>query len=206
MPLSLLGALTLAGSLLIQTSVPAEVHLDGAKVFESFEATHASLPDVPAGPHQIVVYRDGVGRKLDVEVPREGVLRVLVGAESLDTDQAAARPASATPRVELRAAAGQSFALILDGARTTNLSSKAPLTLDQLTPGEHTFELRSANMQTIWVRGTLLLKAGDDLIIRAAEGRMIEVFGRDSAWVPEGADGNGDAAPPPGPAPAPKGG
>lgn len=202
MPHALLGALALAGSLVIQTSVPSEVHLDGKPVLKSFSATSTTIPDVPEGPHQVTVYRDGIGRKLEVAIPAQGAVRLLVGSEALDTDTPPVQPTDAAPPlVELRAAPGQSFSLLIDGERSGTLSSRASVVIDDLAVGEHSFELRSSDMLTVWVRGTLILRAGDNLIVRAAEGRMIEVFGREAAWVPLGSDG-GTSAPPAGPPPA----
>jgi hypothetical protein len=86
--------------------------------------------------------------------------------------------------VELRPEPGQRFTVILDGVRLAVLGPSSPLRLEDLGPGEHRLELRTADNTTIWARGTLVLQPGDDLALGIAEGKPVQVFGRAEAWQP----------------------
>ena len=116
--------------------------------------------------------------------------RLLIGDDTLSLDaapdRADAAEEGAPPRVELRAAEGEQFSLIVDGERVAVFSSAQPLVLETLAPGDHAIEIRSADQTVVWLRGTLELRPADALVISVTEGRMAEVFGRAGAFRPGG--------------------
>jgi len=88
------------------------------------------------------------------------------------------------PVVQIRAAKDQRFSVIIGGQPVGVASHESPLTLTDLTPGSHPVELRTENNLIIWVRGTLHLESGEELVLSISEGRMVEVTGRTGAWRP----------------------
>ena len=182
----LLAGIAHAGTVLVDTSTAIEVRLENQPVMRTFGAAKVSLPDIAGGQRTFVVYREGKPTRITVEVPAEGTVRLLVGETSLSSDQAVQpeQPSAAPPVVELRAATQQEFAVVLDGQRYAVLEAGHPLRLTDLATGSHALELRSADLLTIWARGTLHLQPGDDLVLSIAEGRDVEFFGRPEAWRP----------------------
>ena len=162
--------------------------LDGLPVVRTYGAGSVSLPDVAAGPQKLVVYRNGDAQTIEVEVPDQGRVRLLVGAESLETDRPPAlgdaEAEGPPPVLELRGAKGQRFSVILDGRRHSVLGPDRPARLEGLDVGPHSIELRSADNLTIWARGTVDLQLGDEVALGIQEGRPVEVFGRADAWQP----------------------
>jgi hypothetical protein len=173
-----------AGTVLVSTTVPVEVRLDTVPVVQTFGASDVTLPNVEAGRKVFTVYRDGKAQPIEVMVPDEGTVRIRVGAESLDTDTPAANVKEGAPTLELRAVNGQKFGVVLDGKRTAVVSFHQALKLETLGIGEHTLEVRTPDNLTVWLKGTLDLEKGDEIVMTLEEGRMAEVFGRSQAWIP----------------------
>jgi hypothetical protein len=180
----LLAALAYAGTVLVSTTVPIEVRLDQVPVVETFGASDVTLPNVEAGRKVFTVYRAGKALPIEVMVPEDGVVRIRVGAESLDTDRPAIVAKEGEPTLELRAVNGQKFGVVLDGKRTAIVSYHQALKLETLGAGEHTLEVRTPDNLTVWLKGTLDLQKGDELVMTLQEGKMAEVFGRSQAWIP----------------------
>lgn len=176
--------IALGGTVEVQTTTAAEVHLDGVEIFRTYGPSTSLLSDIPAGKQVFVVYRDGDGAPIEVEVPDVGIARIRVGESLLETDQLARPTDGPAPEVTLRSADGQEFIVIVDGHRLGSLSPESPMSLEGIPTGEHTLELRSPDLLVVWLRGTLSLQPGDDLKLQVSEGRMLEVFGRPGAWQP----------------------
>lgn len=183
----LLAAPAWAGTLLIETQVAAEVQTGGLTLAHTYGPGRVSVPDIAAGTKVFDVYRSGNHQAIEIEVPETGRVRLLVGTETLLTDTPPESPADAAPPVlELRAVQGEKFSLILNGERKGVFSSHEPIRVADLGPGEHTLELRTTDNLTVWVRGSLSLRPGDEVVVQAAEGRMVEVYGRTGVWKPKG--------------------
>jgi len=140
------------------------------------------LPDVAAGLHEFEVFRYGKSRSIQIEVPKAGTVRLLVGEDTLTTDTPPPVDTTNTPTVHLSALTGERFSIIVDGSRVALLHDDQPLLLDSLGVGNHRLEIRSVDNLTVWARGTLQLQPGDDLRLTVSEGRLPEVFGRPEAW------------------------
>lgn len=175
-----------AGTVRVETSVATEVRQAGVPVVKIFGPGTVRQPEVDAGPQAFEVFRYGRPRAIVVDVPATGTVRILVGEDTLTTDTPPApAPDAAPPKVLLRAADGQRFSILIDGERTALLHAGQPLLLDGLEAAGHSLEVRSIDNHTIWSKGTLDLKAGEELQITIAEGRLPEVFGRAEAWRPK---------------------
>lgn len=185
LPVLVLLGLARAGTVLIDTATPVDIRLDNQPVMRTFGAAKVSLPDIAAGERVFVVYREGKPQRVTVDVPEKGTVRLLVGETSLSTDRPPEEQVSEEPPVlELKAAAQQDFSVVVDGRRLAVLVAGHPLRLAELGVGTHELELRSADLLTIWARGTLDLQPGDELSMSIAEGRDVEFFGRAGAWRP----------------------
>ncbi len=176
--------IALGGTVEVQTTTAAEIHLDGVEILRTYGPATALLSDIPAGKQVFVIYRAGDGAPIEVEVPDDGIIRIRVGEHLLETDQVTRSTDGPAPEVSLRSADGQEFIVIVDGRRLGTLSAETPMRLDGIPSGEHTLELRSSDLLVVWLRGTLHLQPGDDLNLQVSEGRMLEVFGRSGAWQP----------------------
>ena len=185
----LLLAPALAGTVVVDATLPVEVRLNGVPVVQTFGASTVTLPGVPAGRQSFTVYRSGSPTAIDIDVPESDPVRLVVTADTLTSDRAPTPDPGVAPRIELTAATGQRFAVVLDGRRFAVLTSQQALRIDDLAPGEHQLELRSADHLIVWVRGTLTIQPGDDLRLSVSEGRMVDVFGREGAWTANDAVG-----------------
>jgi hypothetical protein len=180
----LLAAAAYAGTVLVSTTVPVEVRLDTLPIVQTFGASDVTLPNVEAGRKVFTVYRNGKAAPIEVMVPEDGIVRIRVGADSLETDRPSAVAKEGEPTLELRAVNGQKFGVLLDGKRTAIVSYHQALKIETLGAGEHTLEVRTPDNLTVWLKGTLDLEKGDELVMTLQEGRMAEVFGRSQAWIP----------------------
>lgn len=174
-----------AGTVRVETTVATEVRLSGLPVVKTYGPGTVSLPAVDPGLHDFEVFRFGKARSIQIDVPEDGTVRLMVGEDSLTTDTPPVLDTSNTPKVRLEASSDERFSVIVDGQRTALLHAKRPLLLDTLPPGPHALEIRSVDNLTVWARGTLDLRPGDDLRLAVSEGRLPEVFGRAEAWRPK---------------------
>ena len=190
LPLALLHA-ALAGTIEIQTTLAVDIHLDGLLSAKALGPSTILLDDVLPGPHQVTLYRTGSPHHLTLLVPPDRPARIHVSATEIlvaedDTPEAPAlAPEDVIPPVvELRSGDGASFLVRIGDAPAVALTPDAPLRLDALPPGRHTVEITRPDQLVIWARGTLELRSGDQVTLRVAEGRRVEVFGRTDAWIP----------------------
>ncbi len=174
-----------AGSVVVEAAVATEVMLDELPIVRTYGPGTVTLPDMAPGEHTFQVFRGGDGAPISVVVPQEGVVRLLIGKDSLSTDSSppvAPVEGAPPPRVLLKAHAGQRFGVVVDGKRFATLHAEQPLRLDSLGPGSHQLELRSPDHLTVWARAELQLQPGDELAITVQEGKLPEAFGREGAY------------------------
>ncbi|MCB9759590.1 MAG: hypothetical protein H6739_07090 [Alphaproteobacteria bacterium] len=187
MLLALLVAPALATEVVIETAIPVRVALDDRVVARLLVPSTLSLPAVTPGPHVMIVDRAGVPERHDIDVPEDGRLRVIVSRGDLVV-LAAPLPAApdgvTTGSVELRISNGPAASVRLDGEPHA-LSADGPLRLADLPAGNHVLEVRSADRTSVWARGELEVRAGDELVLILSEGRAPECFGRPDAWHPQ---------------------
>jgi len=84
------------------------------------------------------------------------------------------------PRLGLRSADGEHFTVVLNGDTVHTLRNE--IMVDDLTPGRHRVEVRSADRLTIWARGTVDLMAGETVVLGISSGRMVVADGLSTAW------------------------
>lgn len=197
MLLSLLGSVAWAGVLVVNTTVPVDVRLEGASVVRSFGPLVAEI-DLAAGPVSLELRRGESSQKVDLEMPVMGRTQLAVSAKAITPGPAPA-PVGDPSTLELHAAPGKAFSLVMDGNRLVAFASAIPVTLVGVAPGAHSLELRSADFTLVWGRGTLTVQAGDHLQLNASEGQMLELGGHTGAWAPE----QGKDSPPPAPSRTP---
>ncbi|MFT4974477.1 MAG: hypothetical protein ACI8S6_000360 [Myxococcota bacterium] len=179
----MLSAVAAAATVEIHTSLPIDVALDGHSAAQAFGPSTITLPDIAVGEHRLTIFRSGTPTSLPLELLEDTHVRLYVSAEEITIGQPDAPQAvGVAPQVELRSSGGASFRVRIDDGQTQLLRPEQPLRLDDLTLGEHTVEIARADGLVIWVRGSLTVQPGDELVIQVAEGRMIEVFGRPGAW------------------------
>ena len=173
-----------AGAVVVESTVATEVTLNQLPIVRTYGPGTVTLPDMAAGEHTFEVFRGGSGAPITVTVPEDGVVRLLIGKDTLTTDGAPAAPSAdaAPPHVLLKAHPGQRFGVVIDGKRVAMLHPEQPLRLDSLSVGVHQLELRSADHLTVWARAELQLQPGDELAITVQEGKMPEAFGREGAF------------------------
>ena len=169
----------LAGDIVVQTSVPAEIQLGGQPLLQTWGPATLRVTDIDPGLASIRVVRGEQTQDIDVMVPDEGAATLVVGQGAPSTHPTAA-PAPG-PSVELRATAGQKFSVIVDGKRTTVVRSQHPVRLEGITAGPHTLELRTVDLTVVWAKANLDLVADDQVVITGQEGYAPEVKGREGA-------------------------
>lgn len=179
----------LAGTIEIQTTLAVDVHLDGLLAAKALGPSTILLNDIPPGEHQLTLYRAGQPHALTLLVQQAFPVQVRVSATDIALAEppptaAAVLPGMPLPVLELRSADGAVFLVRLNGAPGVSLRADAPLRLEDLPPGRHTLEISRPDQLVVWVRGILELQPGDQVTLRVAEGRMVEVFGRTEAWIP----------------------
>ena len=186
MLLELLLSTSLAGDLVVDASVPMELRDGNRVVARTWTPTQLRLPGLSEGPHLLAITAAGNDRSLTAQIPKSGGLKLTVGASAPTTaDLPVVEPP--TTALELRAASGQQFALILDGKRTALFTDASPLRLEGLTAGDHRIELRSEDLLTVWARGRLTLPDKGKVVINADRGAPLDVMGPDDAWAPDAA-------------------
>ena len=182
----LLAAAAYAGTVLVSTTVPVEVRLDQVPVVQTFGASDVTLPNVEAGAQGV----HGLPRRARRCRSRSWCPRTTPSCASAWARNRSTRIAPAAvakegePTLELRAVSGQKFGVVLDGKRTAIVSYHQALKIETLGTGEHTLEVRTPDNLTVWLKGTLDLEKGDELVMTLQEGKMAEVFGRSQAWIP----------------------
>ena len=172
----------LGGDLLVQASVPTEIHIDGFPAVELFREGEVRLP-LETGTHALVVWRNGNPEAFEVSVPAGSTDVVLVvGRTGITTNnRTQAKPAAdADVAVELRVLDGVELLVVIDGQRyRVEPGSTLPLTLK---PGAHPMTVRSADGTVVWAQGDLVVEG--DLVVQLSDGRLPEVPGGNGRFRP----------------------
>ena len=175
----------LAGTVVIDAKVPVDLKQGGRSVLQTWGPVVASLPDIDAGPQVYEIVRGDKSVTTTVDVPPTGSVTLTIEAARAVSMPSGDPPPDA-PKVDLHAEPGFRFALVLDGQRAFAFGSDQAVRLERLAVGEHRLELRTADLVTIYNRGTLEVRPGDQLTLLVAQGRALDVLGRDGAWTAGG--------------------
>ncbi len=176
MLLPLLSAIAFGGELLVQASVPAEVHVDGQPVVQVFYPAEVRVK-VRAGEVELTVFVDGNPARHQVEIPQTGAAVVVVGRTGITTGRRPAPPERADVDVipvEVRSAARSRVMVVLDQER--HWVDPGQVVQLELRPGRHGLSVRSGGGTEVWARGALDLRAEEGrVILQVAEGMLPEV-------------------------------
>lgn len=169
------------GTLDIDARLPAEVLLDGRPIAELYQASRL-LVEVPSGEHVLKVYTNGNPEEIDIEVPEDDSLMVLVGRTGLSIDARVAEGLREVPdapvAVQVRMSDSIGAKLIVDRDRYA-IGPNAQLDL-QLPAGAHRLSVRSDDGTVVWASGTLNVHGPDAVVVQVSEGRLPEVSGKGS--------------------------
>ncbi|NOY24839.1 MAG: hypothetical protein GXP62_03110 [Oligoflexia bacterium] len=172
-----------AGDLIVQADVPAKLSLGTTPLLSTWGTSALRVTGVDPGVASLRVVRGQRTDLIDVVVPESGAVLLHITDGELSTQPQAnldSQPQPA-PVVELRAATGQRFGIVLDGARLGVVGAHYPLRLQGVAPGPHALELRSADLTVIWTRADLDLQPNDVVIITGQEGYAPLVSARPEA-------------------------
>ncbi|MCK6504558.1 hypothetical protein L6R53_14330 [Myxococcota bacterium] len=186
-----------AGDLLLRTEVPVELSIGTTALTSTWGPATLRVTGLDPGVAGLRITRGDRTDVLDVRVPDQGAAGLTVRADGVSAE--AVDQPEAPPMVELRAAQGQRFAVVLDGQRVATLGSTYPLRLEGLAAGSHRLELRTPDLTVVWARADLELQADDVLVVTGQEGYAPLVSGRPGAFTLVGSSA---AAPAAGSAPA----
>lgn len=192
--LALLSAPAAAGDLVVQSQVPVELSVGTTPLVKTFGPTRLRLPELAPGVLDLRVQRGQQVEVVPVALPAKGEVVVELGeARSRLLPTAEAAPG---PVLELRAARGQRFAYVLDGARLAVVGSHQAVRVEGIGAGPHKLELRSADLTVVWARVDLDLRADDQLVLTGREGYAPQIEGRaDAVSLVGGERGGGVGSP-----------
>ncbi len=166
----------LGGRLVVQTKLPAEVLVDGAKLAQIW-APATVMFDIEAGPHELRVYTQGEPTNLPIVLKAGKELSVVVGRTGITLEESAVASApadAATVPVEFRCV-GAPLQIRLDRERL-QLAEGDKVSVD-LAPGRHEMSVRNAAGTVMWATGTLEVQPRRGLVVQVSDGRMPELFG-----------------------------
>ncbi|MBW1876809.1 MAG: hypothetical protein JRJ84_00460 [Deltaproteobacteria bacterium] len=175
----------LAANLVIEAKVPVEVWVSGQLMGELVRPSELHVQATP-GETELTLLTQGTPKTFIVDVPEEGLARVVVGRTGITTGQdlpePAVEPEGTQSQVEFRSTAREDVVLIIGDTRYT-LAPQAILRVD-LSHGAHPLSLRNGVGTVIWAQGSLQVD-GDGLVVQVADGRMPEVAGGGGAFHPD---------------------
>lgn len=170
----------LAGDLLVRTDVPVELSIGTTALTSTWGPATLRIRGLDPGVAGLRITRGDRTDVLDVLVPDQGAAGLAVRKDGVSVQPV--EQAEAPPVLELRAAVGQRFAVVLDGERIATVGSAYPVRLEGLVPGSHRLELRTTDLTVVWARADLDLTAEDVLIVTGQEGYAPLVSGRAGAF------------------------
>lgn len=169
--LSLFCGLAQAGALFVHAEVKAEVLRGDEPLLRTFGPTDVWLSNLPEGPHLLTVTRGAEKQVVEVTLAKEGDTRLDITAKAVSTGPVGPPPKDQPATwLHLDPTPGQRFALVVDGRRIGAFGPQQGLSLRGLAEGPHAIELRSADLTTVWARGSLALVANAPVQITATEG------------------------------------
>lgn len=171
-----------ASELVVAAHVPTQIVIGGQTVAELYQNATVHV-DVPPGTLALTLYVNGKPQDMQVDVPTDGAVTVMVGKTGITTGTRAEAPSAAAAggRVEFRVAGGEGVTLQLDNQRH-RLSPGDVLSLD-LSGGDHPLVLRDRAGTLIWARGSL--RVDGPMIVQLAGGRVPEVTSDRGGFVPD---------------------
>lgn len=177
-----------AGTVHFETDAAATVVHRGVPIARAPGPGVLTLGEFPEGPAGLEIQRPRLAPlRATVQVPAKGELTVRLSNHNISTSSGSVHAVELPPpTLAFRTEPGETFAVIIDGMQTHSLAGE--LALDSLEPGRHTVEVRSTDLLTVWVRGTVDLLAGDAVVLGLSEGRMAVADGLHSAWIPAKGD------------------
>jgi hypothetical protein len=125
------------------------------------------------------VYTNGTPADVEVDIPADGHLLVLVGrtgivVQTTDVDESPPEDISSVA-VQLRVSGTEPVRMYIDLDRYT-INAGAQLDLD-LAPGKHKVSVRNGDGTVVWAHGFLTIEGADTIVIQIGEGRLPEVSG-----------------------------
>jgi hypothetical protein len=180
-----------AGDLLLRTDVPVELSIGTTALTSTWGPAALRIRGLDPGIAGLRITRGDRTDVLDVQIPDQGAAGLTVRADGVSAQ--AVDQAEAPPVVELRAAQGQRFAVVVDGQRIATVGSAYPLRLEGLSAGDHRLELRTTDLTVVWARADLALQADDVLVVTGQEGYAPLVSGRQGAFTLVGSGAAGSA-------------
>jgi hypothetical protein len=178
------AVMALAGGVIIDAEVPVELRVEGRPYLTLLYPAQARF-EHPKGATELTLFVNGVPRKITVQIPETGHVRVVVGRNGVshstpDDDTPVAKDST----VVFRAIGLESVQLRIDGERHF-VSPKQPLSV-KLTTGRHPMEVRNNEGTLIWAKGILELSGRENVVVQMTEGRMPEVVGSGSQFLTKG--------------------
>ena len=177
---ALLPSRAAAGDLVLESRVAMELYAGTALLARTWGPARLQIQELEPGLKTLKVVRGERSDLVDVQVPDGGAISLAV--DDAQISSAPAAPAAVGPTLELRAALGQRFGVILDGKRVAVIGHTAPVRVLDVEAGTHHLELRTADLTVVWARGDLDLVPDDLLVVTGQEGYAPLVSGREGAF------------------------
>ncbi len=175
----------IAGTVSLETDAPVEVQFGETTIGRMTVPGTLELGELAPGPTTLRLVREGhLPMEAKLDVPLSGVTTMKLEGSTLSIEGTiSTMEPLANPLVILKPAENQGFTIVID--RTDRRSFDSDTVIDDLSPGTHRIEIRSADQLLIWARGTLRLSPGDTVALRIEEGRMVQAEGTADAWQPQ---------------------
>jgi hypothetical protein len=177
-------AVALAGGILVEAQVPVEVLVEDRPYVKMFYPGQARF-DWELGTVEVTLMIQGKPRKISVEVPETGYIRVIAGRHGVSHDTPPEQTAAATESQVIFRAVGREPVQLRLGAQRHVVAPQQEFTTT-LTTGKHAVEVRNLDGTLIWARGHLNLSGQEDVIVQMLEGRLPEVIGLGSQFLSSG--------------------
>jgi len=176
MPILLLLSAALAGELLVEAQVPADVFVEGNHVAQLFYPSSLRVEFAP-GPIVLTVVVEGLPAKVDLEIPEVGTAVLVVGRTGITTGQQPPEPVDAEPRdIEFRLGGPEHVLFSLAGERIQ--LGPGEVVTRRLEPGNHALSVRSSQGTIVWAQGQLVVDGTSPFVVQLSEGHLPEVVGR----------------------------
>ncbi|MCO4746946.1 MAG: hypothetical protein KC912_19265 [Proteobacteria bacterium] len=171
--LILLASLALGADLVVHTTVPIELRLDGHVKAQLFSESEVRLP-VDLGSHAVTIYRNGTPENFDIVVRKGLDATLTVGKAGVTLGEALERlpPVEGSVPVEFRVADDEGVLLFIGDERHPLTAGSVFTT--ELPAGETTMSVRSETGTTIWASGVLAIESGP-IVVQLNAGRLPEV-------------------------------
>ena len=168
------------GELRIDANQAAEILVDGTVIGQLHQASELRVM-LEAGKHDLRVYTNGTPEDMEVLVPANSHLLVMVGrsgtvVQSIDTENTPVDAEVTSVAVQLRVSGSEPVRFYIERKRYS-LSAGEQLDLT-LAHGKHKVSARNEDGTLVWAHGLLTVAGSETIIIQLTEGRMPEVSGQ----------------------------